>query len=93
MVNLYDCPCLHDPRADPANCSAACPNVYRYKGVVPSDQVALLTAWNNAERNRAEVPPQGIVPSNQVQNRAESHGSESAWNLTELLGEGAQSGA
>jgi hypothetical protein len=42
VINLYECECPGQPRADPSTCPADCPNVARYRTVVESDQVVVV---------------------------------------------------
>eukprot|EP00291_Cryptomonas_curvata_P019850 CAMPEP_0172158522 /NCGR_PEP_ID=MMETSP1050-20130122/4420_1 /TAXON_ID=233186 /ORGANISM="Cryptomonas curvata, Strain CCAP979/52" /LENGTH=503 /DNA_ID=CAMNT_0012827925 /DNA_START=62 /DNA_END=1573 /DNA_ORIENTATION=+ len=46
VINLYQCSCPNNARADPTSCPDDCPNIDRYKDVVPSDQTG-FDAWYN----------------------------------------------
>ena len=42
VVNLFECQCPDRPFASPTSCPKACPNINRYRNIVPSDQVSQI---------------------------------------------------
>ena len=53
MINLYQCTCPGDPKADPSTCPDACPDINRYQDMVPADQVAALSRPNDLPAHTA----------------------------------------
>ena len=53
-IDLYQCTCPDKPAADPASCPDACPNINRYRNVVPSYQ-ARATVGSEVTREAPEA--------------------------------------
>ncbi len=60
MINLYQCSCPNNSRADPTSCPNDCPNIDRYKDIVPSDQVR--GEWRDGVRVRVEESVRAVMP-------------------------------